>query len=480
MRRSGLVLVASLTSVAVLAAGGYRSPDGWFALGTVPAGWQAARQELGQGLYATTVAPGDGGATAVIITYRLDGPRGPEALDTEGRELIGQLLAASGTVRSAKYKRTTFGPREVMRCEVSIDIAGQGPRSGLALAMFVEDQAVIAIATAPSDDAAALAQATSVLESLRLKGEATGGAAPAGGRENIFSRASLASLTDRARNRGGADADEVLVPGNPPLTVGSVQGFVDYVSYMFGIRFTEAEFELTRQRFIEYYQKADADGRQILATGGASLYQQAQRISEAERAEVRQQMAAQFEAGARQGIEWAAVLWEAMQRRGRNVGRTSAKPPRAAQQAAGQQQLDQDFSEADLTATVEMLYFMWVGCGRDPNAATPEVLGQLQAALVQNFAAFPAEFQSVLCNAEKVYAAIRNAWQQADDNTRLAMAQQFAATLDGLGLTQGGGGAGNAGGGGGDAWSDVNPDEITTGLVSNTCWNLAQRSTGGW
>jgi hypothetical protein len=129
-------------------------------------------------------------------------------------------------------------------------------------------------------------------------------------------------------------------------------------------------------------------------------------------------------------------------------------------------------SNADLDAAVELLYFMWVNAGRDPNAVTPEVVQQVRTLLLQGFPRFPPQLQSLLANAEQVYSRVRGAWMEADANQQAQLSKEFGAALDELGFK-------DPAAGGGDAWADVNPDEVRSGLVMNTCYNLAQKATGG-
>ncbi len=462
--------VCLLALACLLAAPPYQDPAGLFSLGPVPAGWQVEVSDGDGGLRMTILADGLGPAVAVI-TLPLQQEVPANQSEAEATGMIESILQiATSRVLNKQFATEALAGRQVVRCDYVAEVEGQGVRQGTAVAFFNGRTAYLGIAGGPRDDAAAQQAAARYLATLRLPGEAAA-PAPGGG---LFDAATLRGVAGGVEGRD--DPNRVLAEGEPPLTVASVRNFCDYVGALFSLKFTAAEFELTKARFIEYYGKADAEGRQIIALGGAALLEQLPRASEQEIAETRQQMAAQFAAGAEMGIEWAAAMHEAITRRQTSVARTTAKPPAEAMQSSQQQQVDQDFSQADLTAAVELIYFMWVATGHDPNAATPEVVAQLQNALVQNFGRFDAEFQAVLCNAERVYAAVRAAWDQADQGTRAQLVQEFGQALVGLGLVEGGGGAG----GGGDAWSDVNPDEVRSGLVMNTCWNLAQRSTGGW
>lgn len=122
---------------------------------------------------------------------------------------------------------------------------------------------------------------------------------------------------------------KVIVAGQPPLTYGSVANFVTVIEILFDIQMTEAEFEATRARFIEYYDAADAEGKQVLALQGAELLKTLTTGTEAEREQSRNEGRAVFEQafsrGAEMGIGYAQVMWDAITRRRASVQRVAAQ-----------------------------------------------------------------------------------------------------------------------------------------------------------
>ena len=207
----------------------------------------------------------------------------------------------------------------------------------------------------------------------------------------------------------------------------------------------------------------------MLATSAATILATLQRGDEAERAKNKATVQAifteQLQSESAAGHQWARVLWTAVERRRQTVARTTAQPTAQA--------TDTEMSEADLDAAVELLQFMWVASGRDPAHVTPQHMAEARAFLAQSFPRLPQGFQLLLANAQTVYSRVRGAWQQADANARAALAKQFEGALCELGLKNPA--AMNTGG----AWDDVDPSTVTADLVQVTCYNLAQKSTGG-
>ena len=159
-----------------------------------------------------------------------------------------------------------------------------------------------------------------------------------------------------------------------------------------------------------------------------------------------------FASGAQTGMPWAVAMNATIQRRQNTVARIDGAVPDYAKKS----DLHQRMTEADLEASLEMLYFMWVACGRDAALVTAESVAQVRVLIVQGFAGFPAQVQYVFANAQKVYSSLRGQWAQATPAVRAQMAQQFSSSLDQLGLTvpsRGGGGDRIQAGG---AWSDMN------------------------
>lgn len=274
-----------------------------------------------------------------------------------------------------------------------------------------------------------------------------------GGESVVVNRQSLDQLAGKVRANFAREGDDtVIAQGTPPLTMASLRAFATLMHLTFNVEMTAAEFDITRQQFVKYYSAGDANTKQMLALGWQSILARIESSSGAERdkqiEEVRAVFADRFEKGARAGAPWYAAMWATIQRRLNTLAEIEAPMPAYAQQAG----LNRQMSEADLDAALEMLYFMWVGCGRDASAVTPEVVAHVRASIVQAFPSFSPEVQVVFANAQQVYASLRAQWAQADAGQRMQMAAGFAQALDGLGLTEGGG---DQGAGGGGAWSDV-------------------------
>jgi len=277
-------------------------------------------------------------------------------------------------------------------------------------------------------------------------------AAAAPGRD----RGELRGLAGRVSTNFKAESSsKVLAAGTPPLTRASVNAFVELLRLAFGVELTEAEYEETAAVFVAYYKEGDAATRTLLATGWQGILAQVKKASGAQQqqaiAEVRGVLAQRFQTGAQAGNPWAVAIDAMLRKRSQTVATMTAPVPESASRSGMHQQLTQ----ADLEASLEMLYFMWIASGRDAALVTPETSAAVRAAIVQNFATFPAQVQLIFANAQQVYAALRGQWAQASAVQRAQLAQQFAISLDQLGLTvpsRGGDRRISAGG----AWSDVN------------------------
>lgn len=461
----------------------YDDPDGIFSLG-LPDGWEAVRQDLGDGISLATCTGTGTEAQIEVLAFASPQPLTPEMLETKGPEVIELvlgLLEEEYVVRADAPVPARLGRQDALRVDASLTDQASDAKSVFRMYVLLSaTHAVAAAVTAPQRDKAGLAAGDAALATLTLAG-----AAPPAGPEAgpAGPRGGLGAVADRIREGFQPEpADQVIVEGNPPLTEGSIANFAKLLGVVFGVRLTEAEYALTRERFTAYFEANDAQGKAIVAQSAGSILESLGKGTEGEReaslAEVRAVFEDRLSTGAQAGIEWAQVLWGAVERRRDIVATSAAEAPEFAQ---GEDQ-DASLSQADLDAALEMLYFMWVASGRDAEAVTPEAVAAIRGYLEMNFAALPADLQYLLTNAERVYADMRNAWSQADEGTQQAYAVQFGQALDAMGLTADGGGGGN-GGGGGSAWDDVageDPSSITAGLVQTTCFNLAQKSSGGW
>lgn len=480
MHRSRLPLVsicAGLLASACFAQEEYRAPDGAFTL-SLPARWDALSQEMAEHVTITVATP-RGKDSPQLTVLSIGYEAGFDPSDREGTpnqviELFLGLIEDSCTVEAFEPTAAVLGGLESTLVEAHVTDRATGDKADIKLWVVLGGAHALAlVAEAAPDDRAGMAEVEAVAATLVAPG-----ARPAEGATPAEPPASgLGGIAARIREgfREG-DADATLVAGAPALTEGSVRNFARLLTAVFDVHLTEAEYALTKERFIHFYTESDPQGRATIAQTAGGILEQLRTLPEAERAgqiaEVRAVFEDRLSAGAQAGIEWAEVLWTAVERRRGSVAEVAEQPEGA--------EGDFEVSEADLDAATEMLYFMWVASGRDPSAATPEVVAQVRQYLAASFPQLPTELQLLLANSEKVYGQMRNAWANADDQERAVYAAQFGQALDQFGLGLGGG---NGGGGGGSAWDDVagqDPSEISAGLVQTTCYNLAQKSTGGW
>jgi len=484
MRAIALALLAvAVWAVAASADDGlttYRDPGGVFTI-DLPNGWVQNRQDMGNGVFLTTCASPDEGAEVVMLVIPSAEPLKPEQLEQTAEQVIESVLGfleQAYTVEREAPEKATLGAMNAVRVDAVLTDRLGGDKSLMRMYVVLGGKhAVAAAVTVPQAGGQGLAAGDKLLATLTVEGAApiAGGGKPAAA-GGVFSR-----VADRMKVGYKAEsADDVLADGNPPLTEGSVRNFATLLTAVFGVHLTESELALTRERFVHFYQQTDDGGKATIAQTAGSILANLEQATPEERsqgiAEVRAVFEDRLSTGAKAGIEWAQVLWEAVQRRGEVVAKATAEAPEFAR---GQGE-DNTLSEADLDATMELLYFMWVASGRDPNAATPEVVATLRQYLAQSFPALSPDLQYLMTNAEKVYGQMRNAWAQAGPDEQAVYAQQFGQALDAFGLTQGGG---NGGGGGGSAWDDcagMSASDISAGLMQTTCYNLAQKSSGGW
>lgn len=293
---------------------------------------------------------------------------------------------------------------------------------------------------------------------------------------SLLDNQALQSIAGKVKSNFKRDShDSVLAAGNPPLTVESVAAFAELLRLTFEVEMTEAEFDATCRHFIQYYQQGDAQTKTMLAGGWQNILAGLNKAPASEKSkgieEVRSVLERQFAAGAQTGMPWAVAMNGTIQRRKNTVARIQGNVPEFAKKSDFHQQM----TEADLEASLEMLYFMWVSCGRDASLVTPETIAHVRMLIVQNFPTFPAEVQYIFANAQKVYSSLRGQWAQATPAARMQMAQSFATSLDQLGLTV------PTSGGGGDtiradgAWSDMNGKshgqwaaEMVQGMAGNS------------
>ncbi len=460
----------------------YADPGGAFAL-RIPQEWGADRTPLENVGWMTHLATEDEeGAQMIVMVIPSMIDLDPNTLEPTAALLINLVLGViqqEGAVVSQKSAKTRFNDLNAVRCDVTYREEQGGPLfKGSMYVVLGKRNAVLVAVAAPQAEPAALARgerylATFALESSKPRAAGAAGSGGSSSGAGLLGRAGLLACAAQRFKKdlvlvAGAD---VLADGDPPLTNGSVTSFLALVTHCFGTQFTEAEVEVTRQRFVEFYKKGDDQGKAMIAQGGKQILDQLKQGTAEEQAankeEVRQAFAQRFSAGAAAGIEWAVALNEAIQRRENTLATSTAEKPRFAQQA----DMKSSFTEADLEAAMEMLYFMWVAAGRDAALVTPEAVAVVRTLLVQGFPQFPAEMQYLLTNAEKIYAQMRTGWVQATPAMRAGFARQFGQALDAMGLTV------PRPQHTGSAWDDVDPSNVTAGLVQTTCWNLAQKAS---
>ncbi len=268
-------------------------------------------------------------------------------------------------------------------------------------------------------------------------------------------RGDLEAIAVRVKKNFKPDGGtKVLAAGKPSLTRESIASFAEVLRLTFGIELSESEYDDTTKVFVAYYKGGDAQTKTMLATGWQVILAEIRKATGAAQqsaiAEVRTVLEQRFEVGAQAGIPWAVTMNATIQKRTSTV--TSIKGP--VPENASKAELHQQMSQADLDASLEMLYFMWVAAGRDASLVTPESSAAVRAAIVGNFATFPPQVQLIFANGQKVYSSLRGQWAQATQGQRVQMAKQFAASLDQLGLTVPSRGGDRISAGG--AWSDMN------------------------
>jgi hypothetical protein len=442
--------------------GGYADPGGLFAL-RPPQGWQTGRSPIEGGGWFTIFRKGS--ASVWIVTYGSAEDLNPSLLETVGGTLLAgavQEIRQHGTVLSVSTKKDSTdiagASGSALRCDLEFTSRETGDTHlrGVMLAMLGRRVAVLAGRSAPVTDAAGSQSGESTLATLAIESRVPGQgrlvarSQTASGETKAPAR-DLSSLAGKFKGDAHRERrDKVLVAGDPPLTYGSVASFAELVGECFDVQLNEAEFDATRERFIEYYRKQDAAGKAILAEGWTQLLQKIRATEGPERAasvaEVRKMMADSFLAGSRAGIGWAITMEEAISKRSQSIATASGTKPAF----ANEKRFKSDFSQADLEAALEMFGFMWIASGRNASLVTAEAVASIRTNLVVGYATFPPDLQYVLANAQQIYAGLRAQWERANGVQRLQMAQAFGQQLDALGLTVPSPRRGNRG----SAWSD--------------------------
>ena len=349
---------------------------------------------------------------------------------------------------------------------------------GYALAVCGQNHALVVMPYAKGSDTAGFkamdeaAQTVSVEDRTPLARGAGGAATSGGGRQGGFlNQGAMRTVEQRVDGSFQREsASKVIVAGQPPLTYGSVANFVTVIEILFDIQMTEAEFEATSARFIEYYNAADAEGKQVLALQGAELLKTRTTGTEAEREQSRNEGRALFEQafsrGAEMGIGYAQVMWDAITRRRASVHRVAAQPTK--------EEWDQDISEGDIDALMEMLWFMWNAAGRPTEGVTMDDINQVRMGILQELPTMDAQAQLLIANTPKVYADLRQQYMGASAGQRMMLAAQFDQALNEWGIGAQPGFESGGGGGGGDSEYSMNAL-----IAHNTAWNAAKTWSSG-
>lgn len=255
--------------------------------------------------------------------------------------------------------------------------------------------------------------------------------------------ATIERITLRLMGQGRESWETVIADGEPPLTWGTVATFSILLHETFDAQLTEAEAELLAKRLAESYRRSDESGRAALTT---EWQQMLGTLNAGNRQALRTKLDTRLRTAAAAGAKWASVTREALDRRSKVLHASEEERP----EWAAEPGFDATMSVADLDAGMELLYFMWVASGRDPELVTLDAVAAIRDHFRQNFAELPAGLQYALANAQKIYAGLRVVWYTGDRGKRAQMARNFGQELDGLGLTDP-----NAGARQESAWSDV-------------------------
>ena len=235
--------------------------------------------------------------------------------------------------------------------------------------------------------------------------------------------ATIERITNRLAGRARESWDTVIAPGQPPLTWGSVATFSLLLHECFDAQLTEAEAELIAKEFAESYAEKTltVDWKQMLdaIAAGSST-----------RAQIRAKINERIQTAADAKIGWGVAVRAALDRRNRVLQKSTLPRPEWAS-APG---FDASMSVADLDASIELLYFMWVASGRDPQLVTLPGVAAIRQHFLQHFAELPSELQFPLANAQKIYAGLRVLWYTGNAQQRANIARNFSAELDALGL----------------------------------------------
>lgn len=247
---------------------------------------------------------------------------------------------------------------------------------------------------------------------------------------------------------------------------------------------THIEQEDIKQQMIADFTKAGTMDKEDylmlfrLLSDNVDLYQ---KVGRGDPARVRSNLERDFAWAHKHGWAIMKTLDAIFARRAKAVLEAPKAP--SARFGALAPKLDRQMSVADLDAATEMFAYMAVNTGH-ANRVTPASFAHVRQQLEDDFDEMPSDMQTFMANAEPIYDNMQDEFEDTPDNRTATILEGFGEVLDSLGLFDedegsggggGGGGGESSGGGGGDSDWDTK-----SGLVINTAWNLAAKSSGGW
>lgn len=459
----------------------YKDSDGAFTL-VKPQGWKVHREVIAGIGSQTTLGSDDDDA----VTIEIMAMKGEKELDGQAYELgktivdgtLAELKEDGAKFRSQQAGKATFAGRTAYRADaVFLEDGDDVVQQGTMIAVAGSRHLLVITVLGPRDNAkehkkAAEALASILVEGVKVGGDAATAKRTGGGLMNAARlKAAAAVIKGNMKETAG---ETVLVEGEVVLTYASVKAYIETIEFVFDMELTETELHLAREKFVEVFKQGDVQGRQVLTIIGAKAMEYLKSGSEAEQARnkatTRQAMADTFAAQSKQGNEWATTMSEAIARRSKNVASVNEQKPKP--QFAEQGKLKTQLTEADLDASMEMLYFMWVTSGRPAEDATPEAIALIRQSIAVNFSKMEPQAQYLFANAEAIYGRMRSAWAVASQEERVAYGRQFASALDEMGLTVEQRNTGSSWDNTGKSGNSLNAE-----LAQVTAWNLAQKAT---
>jgi hypothetical protein len=449
----------------------YVDEGGAFAL-KIPFSYTTEHSDFGDGLDYTAIADPKAGEDSPQIGVLCQSsdvdlkPSDRAQITSTVISVVSGILADDGEIVSQKKSEVKFDGHDATKVDAVFKDEAGTTYKGWTMVVVGRRNVVVVMPYAPASDAPGWKLVEGCANTCAIEKKTPNAGASSSG-PGLLNREALAQIGGAMKGNLKRDAmDKVLVDGNPPLTYGSIANFVNVIELLFDIQFTEAEFNATRARFIEYYNKQDAKGKGILAQQGASILKGLTEGSAAEiqqnRDEVRPMYANAFEKGAAQGDPYASVMWSAIERRHNTIG--TAK-------GTAKDGWDTEITEADIEAALEMLYFMWVAAGRDATDVTAEDVNRIRTNIYEELPQMDAQLQLVIANAQKVYAGMRQQWMAATMEQRYALGVQYGQALDSFGLPEGGVTETAGSGGSGSDGS------MLAACAQNTAWNAAKTWT---